>query len=118
MDSMRLFVSMVFACLSACTPNHGLLYLTDPAIRAAVAQEVSSPSALSAELRAMAAAGQLGNKLGAPGDREQIKKLYESAGFTPLWISKDQPTSQAASLIDILRTSRLKGLNPSDYDAE
>ena len=36
----------------------------------------------------------------------------------PLWIKDDQPTSQATSLLEALRASRLKGLNPSDYDAE
>ena len=66
----------------------------------------------------MAAKGQLGNNLGSAGNREQIKRLYESANFVPLWIKDDQPTSQATSLIEALRASRLKGLNPSDYDAE
>ena len=66
----------------------------------------------------MAAKGQLGDNLGDAGNREQIKKLYESASFAPLWLSGDQPTSQATSLIAMLGASRLKGLNPSDYDAE
>ena len=82
------------------------------------AQEVSSSSAISSELRSMAAKGQLGNNLGSAGNREQIKRLYESANFVPLWIKDDQPTSQATYLIEALRASRLKGLNPSDYDAE
>ena len=66
----------------------------------------------------MATRGQLGNKLSTAGDREQIKRLYESANFAPFWIKGDEPTSQATSLIEAMRASRLKGLNPSDYDAE
>ena len=52
-------------------------------------------SAVSSELRAMAAKGQLGNHLNNTGYREQIKRLYESTNFAPLWIKGDEPTSQA-----------------------
>jgi murein L,D-transpeptidase YcbB/YkuD len=76
------------------------------------------PSAISSELRGMAAKGQLGNNLNSVGYREQIKSLYESTNFAPLWIKGDEPTSQATYLLEALRASRLKGLNPSDYDAE
>lgn len=76
------------------------------------------PSAISSELRGMAAKGQLGNDLNTVGYREQIKRLYESTNFTPLWIKNDEPTPQATYLIETLRASRLKGLNPSDYGAE
>ena len=78
----------------------------------------AAPSAVSSELRGMATKGQLGNKLSTAGEREQIKRLYETANFAPLWIKGDEPTSQATYLIEAMRASRLKGLNPSDYDAE
>ena len=78
----------------------------------------TAPSAVSSELRGMATKGQLGNKLSTAGEREQIKRLYETANFAPLWIKGDEPTSQATYLIEAMRASRLKGLNPSDYDAE
>ena len=74
-------------------------------------------SALSFEVRGIAAKRKLGN-LNITGYQGQIKKLYESANFSPLWLKRDEPTSQAAYLIETLRTSRLKGLNPGDYDAE
>jgi murein L,D-transpeptidase YcbB/YkuD len=74
-------------------------------------------SALSSEVRGMATKRKLGN-LSITGYQEQIKKIYESTKFAPLWIKGDEPTSQAAYLIEALRTSRLKGLNPNDYDAE
>jgi murein L,D-transpeptidase YcbB/YkuD len=77
---------------------------------------VSSP--LSSELQGIVAKGQFGNKLSSAGYREHIKTLYESTNFAPLWIKGDEPTSQARYLIEALRASRLKGLNPGDYDAE
>jgi L,D-transpeptidase YcbB len=82
------------------------------------AKKTAVSSALSSELRGIATRRQLGNSLSTTGYQEQIKRLYESANFAPLWIKSDEPTSQATYLIDALRTSRLKGLNPSDYDAE
>ena len=118
MYSMKLFFSMILTCLNVCAPSQSMLHLANLGGPASNTQEVSSSSPISSELRAMAAKGQLGNNLGYAGYREQIKRLYESANFAPLWINGDQPTSQATSLIEILRASRLKGLNPSDYDAE
>jgi murein L,D-transpeptidase YcbB/YkuD len=82
------------------------------------AQRAAVSSALSLELREMAAKGQLGNNLSSAGYREQIKRLYGSTNFAPLWIKGDGPTPQANYLIEALRASRLKGLSPSDYGAE
>ena len=118
MYSMKLFLSMILTCLNACAPSQSMLHLANPGGPASNTQEVSSSSAISSELRGMAAKGQLGNNLSTAGYREQIKRLYESANFAPLWIKGDEPTSQATYLIEALRASRLKGLNPSDYDAE
>jgi L,D-transpeptidase YcbB len=118
MYSMKLFLSVLVTGLNACAPSQAMLHLTNPDGAASEAQEVSSSSAISSQLRTMAAKGQLGNNLGSAGYREQIKTLYESANFVPLWIKGDKPTSQATYLIETLRASRLKGLNPSDYDAE
>jgi murein L,D-transpeptidase YcbB/YkuD len=73
---------------------------------------------LSSELRRIAANGQPENNINSTGYREQIKTLYESTNFEPVWIKNDQPTSQATQWIEALETSRLKGLNPSDYSAE
>jgi hypothetical protein len=100
MYSMKLFLSMILALLNACAPSQAILHLANPGGPASEAQEMSASSAISSELRAMAAKGQLGNKPGSAGDREPVKRLYESAGFAPLWIKADQPTSQAAYLIE------------------
>jgi L,D-transpeptidase YcbB len=118
MYSMKLFFSMILTCLNVCAPSQTMLHLASLGGPASNNQEVSSSSAISSELRGMAAKGQLGSNLGSAGFREQIKRLYESASFVPLWIKGDEPTSQATYLIETLRASRLKGLNPSDYDAE
>src|SRR5947209_15810307 len=72
-------------------------------------------SAVSSELRGMAARGQLGINLNTSGYREHIKRLYESTNFAPLWMKGDEPTSQARYMIEAFRASRFKGLNPSDY---
>jgi L,D-transpeptidase YcbB len=80
--------------------------------------EADASSAVSSELRGMAAKGQLGNSLNTVGYQEQIKRLYESTNFAPLWIKGDEPTSQATYLIEAFRASRLKGLNPRDYGGE
>jgi murein L,D-transpeptidase YcbB/YkuD len=115
---MKLFLSIVLTGLNACAPSQAMLHLAKLGGPASEIQEAPGPSAISSELRAMAGKGQLGKKLGSPAYREQIKRLYESANFMPLWTKDDKPTSQATSLIGTLRNSRLKGLNPSDYDAE
>jgi L,D-transpeptidase YcbB len=118
MHSMKVFLSMILTWLSACAPSQAILHLAYPGGPASETQEISGSSAISSELRAMAAKGQLGKNPASAGDREQVKRLYESANFAPLWIKGDQPTSQATYLIESLRASRLKGLNPNDYDAE
>jgi murein L,D-transpeptidase YcbB/YkuD len=82
------------------------------------AQTNDVSSALSSEVRGIATKQKLGNNLSITGYQDQIKRLYESANSAPVWIKGDQPTPQATYLIEALRTSRLKGLNPNDYDAE
>ena len=117
MYSTKLLLLSILICLNGggssqvMLPAAGLSILNE-------ATDATAPSAITSELRGMAAKGQLGNNLNTVGYREQIKKLYESVNFAPLWIKGDEPTSQATYLIEALRASRLKGLNPSDYDAE
>jgi L,D-transpeptidase YcbB len=113
-----LLLSMILTCLNACAPSQNTLPLADRGGPASETQESSGASAISSELGAMAAKGQLGNSRGSAAYREQVKRLYESAHFVPLWIKGGEPTSQATYLMEALRASRLKGLNPSDYDAE
>jgi L,D-transpeptidase YcbB len=118
MYSVDSFLSMTLACLNVFAPNWTMLPLVHSGAPGMQTQEVSGSSAISSDLRAMAAKAQLGSNLGSTGYQQQIKKLYDSVNFAPLWIRGDEPTSQATSLIEALRASRVKGLNPSDYDAE
>ena len=117
MYSRKLLLSAILICLhgsgssQVIFPSAGLFILHQPA-------DAADSSAISAELRNMAAKGQLGNNLNTAGYRDQLKRLYESISFAPLWVKDDAPTSQATYLIGALRSSRLKGLNPADYDAE
>jgi L,D-transpeptidase YcbB len=115
---MSLFLSVILTCLSVCGPRNTMVPLAYFAGTASAGQEVSSSSAISSELRRMAANGQPGNSLRSPGSREQIKRLYQSAHFEPLWVKDNRPTAQATYLMEALGASRLKGLNPRDYDAE
>jgi L,D-transpeptidase YcbB len=108
MHSIKLMLPVFLACLWACAPGQAILH----------AQEASGSSAVGAELREMAAKGRLGSSLSSPKYQTEAKKLYESVNFAPLWLKDDAPTSQATAWIEALRASRLKGLNPSDYDAE
>jgi L,D-transpeptidase YcbB len=118
MYPIRLFVSMILTCLTACAPGQTMPRQANGGGPASKTQEASSSSAISSELRGMAAKGQLGNNRGSAGYKGETKRLYESVNFAPLWMKGDEPTSQATYLIEALRASRLKGLNPSDYDAE
>ncbi len=117
MHSRKLLLLAILICLndigpsSIAPPSYGLSTLNQPA-------DVAASSAISAELRGTVAKGQFGNNLGAAGYREQVKKLYESRNYAALWLKGDGPTSQATYLIEALRASRQKGLNPNDYDAE
>ena len=46
-----------------------------------------------------------------------MQALYQAVNDTPVWVQGGQPTSQAQALIAAFEASRLKGLNPEDYDA-
>jgi L,D-transpeptidase YcbB len=117
MYSKKLLLSAILICFCGSGSSEALLLSAGLSTLNAPAQAaVSSP--LSSELRGMVTKGQFGNNLNSVGYREQITSLYESTNFAPLWIKGDEPTSQATYLIEALRASRQKGLNPSDYDAE
>ena len=117
MYSRKLLVSLILICFHGGGSSKFWLPATGLLIQN-VSADAAVSSAIAAELRGMLAKGQLGNNLSSAGYREQVKRLYEAASFAPLWIKDDQPTSQATYLIGALRASRLKGLNPGDYDAE
>jgi murein L,D-transpeptidase YcbB/YkuD len=90
------------------------LFLIILCLPCAIAQ---SQSPIATELRAFVAKGQYG-KLSVTGYTDHVKRLYTSTDYAPIWLKTDVPTPQAASLMEALRASREKGLNPADYDAE
>ena len=49
--------------------------------------------------------------------RGDVAKFYQAGGYAPLWTRNGQPTAQAQAMIQILKQSQYKGLNPEDYDA-
>ena len=49
--------------------------------------------------------------------RTSLQELYEPAGFLPVWLTVEQPTPTALSMIEIFRKANEKGLDPEDYDA-
>lgn len=103
-----------------------LLCVTTPLCGANVLQEaqsamaMSSATAMSVRLQEIATAGKL-PVLRWPDFsdyRADFLQLYQSSGFSPLWLATDgQPTPQALAVVHALESSRQKGLIPDDYDA-
>jgi murein L,D-transpeptidase YcbB/YkuD len=48
--------------------------------------------------------------------RIHVRNFYDSAGFAPVWLSNNEPTQQAQTVIDVLKQADSKGLNAEDYD--
>jgi murein L,D-transpeptidase YcbB/YkuD len=117
MHSMKLFLLLALTYPNVCGPTQAMLRPADFVALSGFASQTPEASTISSELRGVVAKGQFGN-LNSTAYREQVRTLYESTNFATLWIRQDEPTSQAKYLIAALLASRLKGLNPRDYDAE
>jgi murein L,D-transpeptidase YcbB/YkuD len=72
----------------------------------------------SATLRSIVAAGRLPDLRWPDFSdyRALVAKFYESAGYVPVWLSNNEPTQQAQTVIDVLKQADSKGLNAEDYD--
>jgi murein L,D-transpeptidase YcbB/YkuD len=92
-------------------------------------QSQSTPPSAPANLNAEAIAGQLRTIANAgtlsdlrwpnfPGYRQHVQALYEAVNYAPVWVRDGQPTPQAQAMLAAFEVSRLKGLNPEEYDAE
>ncbi len=46
-----------------------------------------------------------------------VRKFYESAGYKLAWTHNGVPTKQALSVVDALKATETKGLNPEAYEA-
>jgi murein L,D-transpeptidase YcbB/YkuD len=99
--------SMALGCQSQSTPS--------PAPGAGT----PNAEAVAQQLRTIASAGTLADLKwpNFPDYRQQVQALYEAVNYTPLWVHDGQPTTQAQAVIMALEVSRLKGLNPEEYDA-
>jgi murein L,D-transpeptidase YcbB/YkuD len=53
-----------------------------------------------------------------PEFRSEIERLYQRAGWEPLWLRGTRPTESAIQLIARFAAAESLGLNPADYDAE
>jgi murein L,D-transpeptidase YcbB/YkuD len=51
----------------------------------------------------------------APGDRDQIGRLYQANGYRLFWSDGQKPTAAAISLLQQLRLAGERGLDPEDY---
>ena len=117
MHSKKFFLLLALIYPNVCGATQAMLNPADFVTLSGSASQTPEASTIPSELRAVVAKGQFGN-LNSTGYREQVKTLYESNNFAPLWIRQGEPTPQAKYLITALQASRLKGLNPRDYDAE
>jgi L,D-transpeptidase YcbB len=86
------------------------------------AQSANPPNAeaVAGQLRTIASAGTLPDLTwpNFPDYRDQVQGLYEAVNYAPVWVRDGQPTTQAQAVMTAFEVSRLKGLNPEEYDAE
>jgi L,D-transpeptidase YcbB len=47
----------------------------------------------------------------------EVAKLYQSNGYSPLWVQSGRVRSQGLALIGLLENANAKGLDPEDYDS-
>jgi L,D-transpeptidase YcbB len=97
--------------------------LVSPAICAlffmALGCRAQNAEAIAGQLRTIAAAGSLADLTwpNFPDYRQPVQTLYESVNYAPVWLRDGKMTPQAIAMISAFSTSRLKGLNPEEYDA-
>src|ERR1700686_2495964 len=104
--SLVILFSIALGCQSQSTP--------------APAPATPNAEAIAEQLRTIANAGTLADlKYPNFSDyRPHAQALYETVSYMPVWVRDGQPTPQAQAVITALGVSRLKGLNPEEYDAE
>jgi L,D-transpeptidase YcbB len=126
-----LFLPVVFLTLtaggcnskSASAPQETTSSATaNPAASAAEGQPLPAgvdAGAVFSRLHAIADAGKLAD-LRWPNFsdyRAHFQHVYDASNFTPVWLQNGKPSPQALGVIQALGDSRLKGLNPEEYDA-
>jgi murein L,D-transpeptidase YcbB/YkuD len=86
----------------------------------ASAPAAPNTEAVAGQLHTIADAGTLADLKypNFPDYRQPVQAVYEAVNYTPVWVRDGQPTPQAQAMMTAFEVSRLKGLNPQDYDAE
>lgn len=77
-----------------------------------------SLQAFSAALHEIVAGGRLPNLRWPdfPDFQFDTEKFYDSIGYSPAWLINNEATSQAQTMIEVLKRADSKGLNSEDYD--
>ena len=108
---------LALGCNSQATPRPAeAASATAGAQTGASAADVAGAAPL---LQAIAARGTLAD-LQRPNFTDyklHVQHVYEPGSYAPLWVRGGQVTPQAMAVISALESSKLKGLNPDDYDA-
>ena len=104
--SLVILFSIALGCQSQSTPSP--------------APATPTAEAIAEQLRTIANAGTLADLKypNFPDYRPHVQALYEAVSYMPVWVRNGQPTPQALAVITAFGVSRLKGLNPEEYDAE
>jgi len=104
--TLAILFSIALGCRSQSTPSP--------------AAATPNAEAIAEQLRTIADAGTLADLKwpNFPDYRQRVQALYEAVSYTPVWVRDGQPTPQAQAVMTALEVSRLKGLNPEEYDAE
>jgi len=78
----------------------------------------TAPAESSVTLRSIVTAGRLPDLRWPDFSdyRALVANFYESAGYVPIWLTNNEPTQQAQTVIDVLKQADRKGLNAEDYD--
>lgn len=101
-------LAIAFAGTAICVPFH-----TDPESR-----PLADVAAVAAELRQTIALGRL-SLLHTPDFHEvqpSVSTVYQQSAYAPLWIEDATVTPKGEAILDALRASGSKGLDPEDYD--
>lgn len=98
--------------------RHARAVALGAALLAAAGCARAAPVETGAPLRALAKEGRHPDLRwpGFPEFRAEVERLYERAGWQPLWLDDSRPTAAAKMLIARLAAADSLGLDPADYD--
>jgi hypothetical protein len=95
------------------------MLLCAPVHTVRLAESSVTASNPAAEIQQIIALGRI-SELRWPDFRDvqaSVSAVYSQIGYSPLWIANGALTAKGQSVLDTLRGSAAKGLDPEDYDA-